>query len=83
MEKLEIYTWDEKQPKQGYVVCFNEDNGEARFYRIDNTGEVWESTIFDDVEYCGHVSDLQEYGHYTHWSRLGGVFNHKIDIPKE
>lgn len=76
-----VYEFKKEKPKRGTVVCFN-DNSPA-YYKIDYKGNVW-GFIGEECEYCCQIEDLQSWGNYTHWTRLGNFpFSIKFDILDE
>lgn len=80
--KLEIFSFEDKTPKRGKIICFSEVNRHAAFYLLDGRSDAWGICI-DELEYACPASDLQNYGHYSHWARVDKTFNIDWDIPEE
>ena len=83
MTELKIYTFEEKKPRRGDFICFDEKTPDCDFYHIDHSGYVYTRFGDGEVYYACGVDKLQEYGGYTHWARTSKVFNIKWDIPEE
>jgi len=83
MTTLKIYTFKEKQPRRGDIICFDENTPDCDFYHIDYSGCVYSCFACSEVFYACKVDELEDYGRYTHWARTNKVFNVKWDIPKE
>lgn len=80
--KLEIINFKDKSPKRGKIICFSETDAEADFYFLDTSGNAY-GKMGDEWEYACTIEQLQDYGHYTHWSRTDKIFDIKYDIPKD
>jgi len=83
---MEIYSFKDKTPKRGKIVCFSEEDAQANFYFLDGRGDAWSRT--DETcgwEHACRAEDLSSYrwGHYSHWARTDKVFNMEYDIPKD
>jgi len=82
--KMEIISFEDKQPKRGKIICFSESNATANFYLLDNKGYVWGTFLgSDEWEYACTHDELQQYGHYSHRARIGDIFDIDFDIPKD
>jgi len=81
--ELKIFSFDDKTPKRGKVVCFDENGGSAAFYLLTNDGWVVNVGPCYESEWCCEVECLQSYGGYTHWARIDKVFNVTIEKPKD
>ncbi len=78
--KLEIFSFKDKMPKRGKIVCFNDY--QPGYYYLDYQGNVW-GFIAEECEYACQLKDLQSYGSYTHWARTDKAFKIDYNIPKE
>ena len=82
--KLEIFSFNDKTPKRGKIICFDEQDAEADFYLLDGRGDAWgKMRGGDEWEYACDSKKIQDYGQYSHWARVDKAFNIDYDIPKE
>lgn len=80
--KLDVISFKDKQPKRGKIICFSEDESKADFYSLDNAGWAWINCL-DECEFACAYNKIQEYGNYSHWARIRGIFDIKFNIPKD
>lgn len=80
--KLEVISFKDNAPKRGKIICFSESNSEADFFCLDRKGSAW-INMLGDCDYACHASELQDYGHYSHWARIGKVFDIEFHIPED
>jgi hypothetical protein len=81
--KLEIFSFKDKTPNRGKIICFSEEDAQADFYFLDGRGDAWyKINECSDWEYGCSADKLSVFGHYSHWARTDKAFSIDYNIPK-